>query len=147
VTPRSAFKTLPFALAAAAALTATSPALAHHSFAMFDMNTEKAVSGTVTEYLWANPHTWIWIEAPSGEKWGVEGTSPYFLQGHGWSKDTLKVGDKITVTIHPNKDGGHGGAFISMTLPNGRVMDREGVQAASNAGGGGPVAARPTTAR
>jgi hypothetical protein len=117
------------AIAAAAAL-AAGPALAHHSFAMFDMNQEKTVTGTVTDFQWTNPHTWIWLEVPTAggaaEQWGVEGMSPNFLERRGWSKNTLARGDKVSVVIHPVKDGGKGGSFVRVTLPNGTVMDMMG---------------------
>jgi hypothetical protein len=117
------------AIAAAAAL-AAGPALAHHSFAMFDMNQEKTITGTVTDFQWTNPHTWIWLEVPTAggaaEQWGVEGMSPNFLERRGWSKSTLARGDKVSVVIHPVKDGGMGGSFVRVTLPNGTVMDMMG---------------------
>lgn len=120
------------ALAAAAAAAAGGPALAHHSFAMFDMSQEKSVTGTVIDFQWTNPHSWIWLEVPvangAAEKWGVEGMSPNFLERRGWSKNTLKPGDKVTVVIHPVKTGAHGGSFVSVTLPDGQVMNMMGGQ-------------------
>lgn len=117
------------AIVAAAAL-AAGPALAHHSFAMFDMNQQKTITGTVTDFQWTNPHTWIWLEVPTAngaaEQWGVEGMSPNFLERRGWSKNTLARGDKVSVVIHPVKDGGKGGSFVSVTLPNGTVMNMMG---------------------
>jgi hypothetical protein len=122
-------------LAAAAGLAAATPALAHHSFAMFDMAKEQTVTGTVTDFQWTNPHTWIWLEVPiaggSGEQWGVEGMSPNFLERRGWSKNTLRRGDKISVVLHPVKNGKPGGSFVRVTLPDGKVMDMMG--------GSGPV--------
>jgi hypothetical protein len=92
-------------LAAVGALGSAAPALAHHSFAMFDMAQEKTIAGTVTDFQWTNPHSWIWLEVPTaaggGEQWGVEGMSPNFLERRGWSKNTLHRGDKVSVTIHP----------------------------------------------
>ena len=128
--------------ALAAALLAAGPALAHHSFAMFDMTQEKTVSGTVTDFQWTNPHSWIWLEVPTSggasEQWGVEGMSPNFLERRGWSKNTLKVGDKVTVVVHPVKNGGHGGSFVRVTLPDGKVMDMMG--------GSAPIYPAPTPA-
>lgn len=125
----------PLLAASALALAAASPALAHHSFAMFDMGKEQTISGTVTDFQWTNPHSWIWLEVPgasgAGEQWGVEGMSPNFLERRGWSKNTLHRGDKVSVTIHPVKNGGHGGSFVRVTLPDGKVMDMMG--------GAGPV--------
>ena len=116
-------------LAAAVALTG-GPALAHHSYAMFDLSQKKTIAGTVKDFQWTNPHTWLWVEVPiaSGdpETWGVEGMSPNFLARRGWSKTTLKPGDKISVVLHPVKSGEHGGSFMSVTLPDGKVMDMTG---------------------
>ena len=128
--------------AAAGALVSTSTALAHHSFSMFDMAQEKTIAGTVTDFQWTNPHSFIWLEVPNasgaGEQWGVEGMSPNFLERRGWSKNTLHRGDKVSVVIHPVKNGAHGGSFVRVTLPNGKVMDMMG--------GAGPVYPTPTAA-
>ena len=126
-----------------AGLLGSGPALAHHSFAMFDMSTTKAVSGAVTDFQWTNPHTWIWLNAPTAaggvELWGVEGMSPNFLERRGWSKTTLKVGDKVTVFIHPLKDGGKGGSFVKITLPDGKEMNMMGAYPGGGASANGPT--------
>ena len=102
------------------------PASAHHSFAPFDITTQKTVSGAVKEVEWTNPHTWIWVDVPNDkggvDTWGFEGMSPNFLARRGWRKDTLKPGDKITVVFRPLKDGSKGGMFVNATLPSGKVM-------------------------
>lgn len=108
-------------------LAAAAPALAHHSFAMFDFQSDKVLTGTVVQFDWTNPHTFIWLEAPTGangamERWGLEGMSPNYLGRRGWSKTTLNPGDKITVTIHPLKDGAKGGTYLKVTLSNGKEM-------------------------
>jgi hypothetical protein len=108
-------------------LAAAAPALAHHSFAMFDFQKEQVLTGTVEKYDWTNPHTFIWLQAPTGangamERWGLEGMSPNYLGRRGWSKTTLNPGDKITVTIHPLKDGAKGGTYLKVTLSNGKDM-------------------------
>ena len=133
----------PITLAAGlAALAAAAPALAHHSFAMFDMTQEKTVSGTVTDFQWTNPHSWIWLEVPTAggasEQWGVEGMSPNFLERRGWPQNTLKVGDKVTVVVHPVKNGGKGGSFVRVTLPDGTVRNMLGAYPAGAAPGGPP---------
>ena len=139
--PLFARPALRFGLAAVALAALAGPALAHHSFAMFDMAQEKSVSGTVLEFDWTNPHTWIWLEATgadgSPEKWGIEGMSPNFLERRGWSKRTLNPGDKVTVTIHPVKTGAKGGSFVRVTLQDGRVMDMMGGGEPPPAPGGG----------
>jgi len=101
------------------------PALAHHSFAMFDSQQNKTLTGTVEKFDWTNPHTFIWLDVSDGttmERWGIEGMSPNYLERRGWSKNTLLMGDKISVTFHPLKDGAKGGSFVKLTLPNGKEM-------------------------
>ena len=109
----------------ALALGATT-AVAHHSTAMFDMRHTIDIKGTVTQFDWTNPHTFIYMEVPNSaglqEKWGIEGMSPNYLNRNGWTRHTLKPGDKIDMTIHPLKDGRKGGFCASVTFPDGKVM-------------------------
>jgi len=113
-------------LLAAAALLAGRPALAHHSTAMFDMNKEVTLNGTIKDFQWTNPHTWIVFLVPNAtgsyDEYGIEGMSPNYLVRNGWSKHTLKPGDKVALTIHPLKDGRKGGFDVSVKLPDGRLM-------------------------
>ena len=117
-------------LCAAAAIAAASvfsaPAFAHHSTAMFDMDKLVQLNGTVKDFQWTQPHTWITFEAPNAsggvEEYGVEGMSPSYLGRNGWSKHTLNPGDKVTLAIHPLKDGRKGGFDASITWPNGKTM-------------------------
>ncbi len=105
------------------------PALAHHSFAMFDREHKKQLSGTVKEVQWTNPHVWIQINVPNEkgvvEEWGVEFTSVNFMTRRGWNKDTVKAGDKIVLTISPLKDGSHGGGFREVVSVNGKPLELE----------------------
>jgi hypothetical protein len=118
------------AFLAATVLAAPATSFAHHSFAMYDMNQEKTVSGTVVEFQWTNPHCWIWIQVPNesgvSEKWGIQVNSPNLLELHGWTKNTLKPGDKVTALVHPIRQGGAGGSFIRITLPGGKSLDMLG---------------------
>ena len=118
-------KALLAALLAGAAVT-TSPAWAHHSFAMFDMQHEQTLVGTVKDFQWTNPHSWVWIEVSNaqggGDLWGLEGMSPNFLERRGWSKHTLSPGDKVSAVIHPLRNGQRGGELMSVTLPDGKQM-------------------------
>ena len=113
------------ALALAAAGLAA-PAFAHHSTAMFDMEHEVQLKGTVKDFQWTQPHTWITFEVPNAsggsDEYGVEGMSPSYLGRNGWSKHTLSPGDKVTISIHPLKDGRKGGFDSSVTFPDGKVM-------------------------
>jgi hypothetical protein len=115
---------------AGVSLAASQAALAHHSYAMFDMQATKTLTGTVKDFEWTNPHTWLWVYVTNAngaqEQWGIEGMSPNFLGRRGWSRNTLKPGDKITVDIHPLRNGERGGSFLSVTLPSGKVMKMSG---------------------
>lgn len=113
------------ALLAVFAIT-TQPAPAHHSFAMFDQEKVITLQGTVKEFQWTNPHSWIQVIVPGeGSKvteWSVEMGGPGGLARKGWKPRTLKQGDKVTIAIHPLRDGGPGGSFVSVVLPNGQTL-------------------------
>ena len=108
-----------------AALFATA-ALAHHSFTMFDNSKTVTITGTIKEFDWTNPHTFTWIDVPNdqggADTWGIEGMSPNYLGRRGWTKHTLKPGDKVTVVIFPLKSGEKGGTFLRCTLADGKEM-------------------------
>jgi len=99
---------------------------AHHSFAPFNMASEKTISGTIKKFDWTNPHTWIWMDVANDkggvDTWGIEGMSPNFLGRRGWSKTTLKPGDKVTIVVRPLRDGTPGGMFVRATLADGREL-------------------------
>jgi hypothetical protein len=101
--------------------------LAHHSFAMFDRNKETTIVGTVAEFQWTNPHSWIELDVPNengaADRWSIELNSPNNLARQGWHSTSVKPGDKISVIIWPLRSGEKGGLFISLTLPNGQVLD------------------------
>jgi len=102
------------------------PALAHHSFAMFDQKKVMTLKGTVTEFQWTNPHSFLEIDVPSGGKiqhWSIELNSPNNLKRQGWLRTSIKGGDKVTVRINPLRDGKPGGLFLDVVLPNGKVLD------------------------
>ena len=93
----------------AAAIALAIPVLAHHSFTMFDMTKQITLTGTVTDFQWTNPHSYIEIDVPdeSGavKHWAIEMGSPSILQQSGWKFNSLKKGDKTTLVINPLKDG------------------------------------------
>jgi len=107
-------------------LMAAGTASAHHSGAMFDRDKQVALTGTIVQFEWTNPHSWIEIEVPneSGgtEKWSVECNSPNNLAKQGWRSTTLKPGDKVTIVIHPLRNGDKGGSFMSVKLPDGSLL-------------------------
>ena len=110
----------------ALAVIAVTSVSAHHSFAPFNMQGEKTLVGTVKEFQWTNPHTWIWLDVANDkggtDRWGVEGMSPNYLGRRGWNRSTFKPGDKVTIVVHPARDGSAGGIFVRATLPNGRQL-------------------------
>lgn len=115
-------------LIAGAVVGGASPAAAHHSYAMFNMDKIVTVKGTIKQYDWTNPHTYIWLYVQNDkggqDVWAVEGGSPNALSRIGWSKRTVKPGDKVTLEIHPLRDGRTGGFFNKITLPDGTVMEQ-----------------------
>ncbi len=105
------------------------PASAHHSFAMFDATKEVTMSGTVKEFEWTNPHSWlrVTVNDPKTGKavlWALELSSPARLTTMGMHADTVKAGDVVSVTFHPMKDGTRGGQFMAAKLPNGKNVIR-----------------------
>jgi len=114
------------AIAAVAVATFAAPAFAHHSFAMFDADKTVTINGTVTEFEWTNPHSWIRLNvadtAGTSRAWAIEMGSPAQNTQRGWKADTLKAGDKITLQIHPLKDGSRGGQFMAATFPDGKRL-------------------------
>ncbi len=107
----------------ALALVLMTPAVAHHSTAMFDFTKTVQLEGTIKDFQWTNPHTWT-VVTVSGKpgvagEYGLEGMSPNYLARNGWSKRMLKPGEKVKLAIHPLKDGRKGGFMVSVTLPDG----------------------------
>ncbi len=102
------------------------PALAHHSFAMFDHSTTDSLSGTVTELEWRNPHCWPHLtvadEAGNELAWSFEMGSIGQLVRDGWAEDTLGAGDAIEIRFHPLKDGSNGGQLRFVRLPGGETI-------------------------
>ncbi len=117
------------ALGALVSVALAAPAFAHHSFAMFDADKIVTAKGTVKEYEWTNPHSWlrVMIADPSTGKelqWAFEMSSPATMKGLGMTPDTVKPGDVVTVTYHPLRDGSRGGQFMQALLPNGKLAVR-----------------------
>jgi hypothetical protein len=104
-------------------------ALAHHSYSAFDMSGEKTLSGVVKKFDYTNPHSWIWLDVKNDQggvdTWGIEGMSPNYLSRRGWSRTTLKPGDKVSITFHPSKEG-NGGSFVSGKKDSGETLGMTG---------------------
>ncbi len=130
-------KSTTIALFAAAAAFIAAPAMAHHSFAMFDHEKSVKISGTVKEFEFTNPHAWIHITATDEKSgrpvdWSFEMGSVGQIVAQGWKADTIKPGDKISVIMHPLKDGSRGGQYTSATLDDGRTLSQPGNGANDN---------------
>jgi hypothetical protein len=102
------------------------PAVAHHSFAMFDFTKTLELTGTVKEFQWTNPHSSLQIVVNdargAASDWTFEMGCPACLARQGFKPKTLLPGDKVTVWMHPLKDGAQGGAFLQILLPDGRKL-------------------------
>src|ERR1700722_18970016 len=101
-------------------------ALAHHSFAMFDMNKDVTLRGTVEQFQWLSPHSWLDIivtdDAGKQIRWSLEMGAPSALYRRGWRQASLMRGDKVTATLHPLRDGRRGGSLVSVMLPDGSQL-------------------------
>ena len=114
------------ALLVAGTVAAGIPALAHHSFAMFDQRKVMTLEGTVHEFQWTNPHAFIELDVPNGtraQRWSIELNSPNNLTRQGWRRTSLKAGEKVSVRVAPLRNGHPGGLFLDLTKPDGRVLD------------------------
>jgi hypothetical protein len=118
------------------------PAFAHHSFAMFDAEKKMTLEGTVKEFQWTNPHSWILLtvanSAGQPEQWAIEMGGPGGLARQGWVPKTLTPGMKVQAVIHPLRDGTAGGQFMAVTLPDGTQLGNPDGRPNANAGGAAP---------
>jgi hypothetical protein len=102
-------------------------AVAHHSFAAFDMRKEVRISGTVSEVQYTNPHVWLFVDVVAAkggtQTWAIEAGGPNILIRSGWKANTVNVGQKVEVTLHPMRDSNKlGGSLISILLPGGKTI-------------------------
>jgi hypothetical protein len=101
-------------------------AVAHHGAASFDNEKVLTLKGTVTEWLWANPHCFLKLNAKdetgSVRNWNLELGNPTDITGAGYRRTTFKPGDEVTVTITPVKSGAPVGRLRTVELPNGQKL-------------------------
>ena len=115
------------ALVLAAAVVASIPLAAHHSFAMFDMDKDVTYKGMVTEWKWQNPHVHFTVLVKHGPgvdpqtvgTWDVEGGSVNIMARQGWTRASYKAGDPIVLVGHPMKDGSKGISLFYTIRPDG----------------------------
>jgi hypothetical protein len=118
-----------FAAAMALAVTAgaiTAPALAHHSFAMFDQTkVAQKAKVTVAEFRFTNPHSFVVVNVQEGSKvtrYVFECSSVNMMSRAGWKFNTLKSGDKVDVTFYPLRNGKPGGMLKTIKVADGRTL-------------------------
>ena len=115
---------------------------AHHSTAAYDYAKSLTLSGTVQDFQWTNPHMFIRILTQDAQgkevDWNVECGTPNINVRHGWKRSDINLGDKLTLNIHPMRDGSLAGTLITVTLPDGRVLYGPGndIKAVGPPGGG-----------
>lgn len=114
-------------LAGAVSLAVVSPALSHHSHAMFDHAKEVSLTGTVTQFVFRNPHVFLYIDVKheNGETvnyWVEMSNLPNMIR-RGIGQTTIRPGDKVTVNLHPLKDGRPGGSYVTLVTADGKTYE------------------------
>lgn len=98
---------------------------AHHAGTAFDESRTLTVVGTVKEFRWVNPHSWLYLMVPNDkgvmEEWPLEGGAVSILARAGWTPKIMQPGDKVTVTVKPLKTGALGGEFATVTTADGKT--------------------------
>ncbi|MEL1249930.1 DUF6152 family protein [Aurantiacibacter gilvus] len=113
------------AVVLALAVLAPMPGSAHHSYSMFDMQRTVVLDATVTQFRWSNPHAFIRADVRSGgetEHWSIEMTSPNNLVQEGWTRRTLRNGDRVRIWVHPLRSGAQGGSYVGVELADGTTL-------------------------
>ena len=112
-----------FALGGVAAVALTGGAWAHHSHANYEASKVIQVTGTVTQYEFVTPQSWVYLLVMGSDgqpqEWTLESGSTGQLLRRGWKKDSMKPGDKVTAYIKPLKDGSFGGVLGVIVLADG----------------------------
>jgi Family of unknown function (DUF6152) len=120
------YKVLGFLIAALCFLAISLPLPAHHGAAGYDMEKELVMKATVTEWLWANPHCFLKYDTTDDKgdvaHWAVEVSNPVDMTRRGWTKHSLNVGDQVTVTVRPARNGAPVGQLLKVVLPNGQTL-------------------------
>ncbi|HUK34062.1 MAG TPA: DUF6152 family protein [Vicinamibacterales bacterium] len=116
-----------FLLTAVVVVTAVVPAVAHHSFAMYDHTRTVTLKGEVTKFQWTNPHGYLEIDVKqkdgSTKHYSLEMTSINMMTRLGWRSNMIKAGDIVTATVSPLLNGEPAGLLLDVTLPDGRKLE------------------------
>jgi hypothetical protein len=99
------------------------PVIAHHGYAAYDTDRKVTIKGTVTQWFWANPHCILQFDVTDDHgqvvHWGAETENPTTMTRQGWTKESIKTGDQVTVTVLPVKNGKPIGRIVEVVLSNG----------------------------
>ena len=110
---------------ALASVTGLGAVLAHHGTSTYDMSREFALTGSVKEWTFSNPHSWLMltVTAASGaEEWSIESAPPTYLAGQGWSASTLKPGERVTALVSPLKGEPKRAILLEVTRASGETL-------------------------
>ena len=135
---RASFAT--FVALAVGLLIASRPVAAHHGAAAFENDPAKrlVLKGVVTQWIWANPHTFLQFDVKRDDgqvvHWVVEASNPPDMQNRGWTNKSFTAGDEVTVTVRPVKSGAPVGSIIQVQFADGHMLS------AVNGNAGAPAA-------
>lgn len=105
-----------------------SAALAHHSPSMFDGSKQTTLTGTVKEFQWSNPHSYIQLVVKGADgteqEWSLEMGANAYLYNLGWRPSTVKPGDTLTVKVDPLRNGARGGLLVEAMTADGKTLGR-----------------------
>ena len=123
------YQSIPFIVFLASLVLADGSLLAHHgTSASYDMTKQVTLMGTVTEFVWSNPHCQLFFDVKDEEgnvvHWAAENSSPAVLTNEGWTRNILKPGDQIAITLNPSKAATKVGVASKIVLSDGRVLTR-----------------------
>src|SRR6266550_1687221 len=111
-------------------LAIAAPVRAHHGTASFDTAKDLTLKGTVTDWIWANPHCFLKFDAMDEtgtvRNWAVEVSNPTDMTKRGWARTSFKVGDMVTVNLQPVKNGAPIGRLKTVLLPDGSTLGANG---------------------
>jgi hypothetical protein len=117
-------------LAVFGVLVISAPVSAHHGTASFDTTKDLTLKGTVTDWIWANPHCFLKFDAMDEtgtvRNWAVEVSNPTDMTKRGWARSSFKVGDVVTVNLQPVKNGAPIGRLRTVVLPDGSTLSANG---------------------
>jgi hypothetical protein len=104
---------------------------AHHSSALYEPTKQLTLKGTVTQWVWTNPHCFLKFDATDDtgkvQHWGIETQNPTDMSAKGFSRTSFKPNDVVTVTFRPARNGAPVGIIVKAILPNGQVLDSSNI--------------------